>query len=175
MPGMSVDPASLDILLYPAEVLCHAAGPVGEIDDHVRAVANRMLDLMHEAEGVGLAAPQVGLPWRMFVTRDLDDREAPGGRVFINPGIEVTDEELVETSEGCLSLPGIDVMVRRPRAIRLHATDIDGAQVVLDRDDHFARVFQHELDHLEGVLIIHRMTTMERLKNRRAIRDLERA
>jgi hypothetical protein len=89
--------------------------------------------------------------------------------------IEVIDPTPVEDSEGCLSLPGIDVLVRRPAGIRVAAMDLNGDQFVMEWDDHFARVCQHETDHLDGVLIIDRMSTMERLRNRKAIRALERA
>jgi peptide deformylase len=170
-----IDPRVLEILPYPAEVLKRKAEAIPEVTDLVRAVADRMLELMHEAEGIGLAAPQVGVPWRLFVTRHPDDREAEGGRVFINPAVEIIDPSAAEDTEGCLSLPGIEVTVRRPVAVRLTARTLDGADIDEARDDHFARVYQHECDHLDGVLIIDRMTTMDRLRNRRAIRELERA
>jgi len=173
---VSIDPARLQIVLHPAPVLRAVATPVEGVTEEVQAVAERMLELMHEAEGIGLAAPQVGLPWRMFVTRDPDDREAvSGGCVFINPAVEIVDATPEESEEGCLSLPGIEVLVRRPVGIRMTATGLDGDRLVQERADHFARVYQHELDHLNGTLIIDRMSTMDRLRNRRAIRDLERA
>jgi len=172
---MSADPTSLTIVLHPEGVLRRIANPVDPSSDEVRAVAERMLVLMHEAEGIGLAAPQVGLSWRLFVTRDPDDRDGPGGLVFMNPVVTVTDQVVEESIEGCLSLPGIEVTVRRPRGVRIEAIDLAGQAVVQDRDDHFARVYQHETDHLNGVLIIDRMTTMDRMRNRRALRDLERA
>jgi len=172
---VQIDPNVLEILPYPAEVLKRQAEPVPEVTDIVREVAGRMLELMHEAEGIGLAAPQVGVPWRLFVTRHPEDREAGGGCVFINPRIEVVDPTPVEDIEGCLSLPGIEVTVRRPVSVRIKATTLEGKAVDDIRADHFARVYQHETDHLDGVLIIDRMTTMDRLRNRRAIRELERA
>ncbi len=172
---VQIDPNVLEILPYPAEVLKRKAEPVPEVTDQVRAVAARMLALMHEAEGVGLAAPQVGVPWRLFVTRHPEDRGADGGCVFVNPEIEVLDASPVEDIEGCLSLPGIEVTVRRPASVRIRAATLDGESIDIIREDHFARVYQHETDHLDGVLIIDRMTTMDRLRNRRAIRELERA
>ena len=171
---MAIDPASLLIECYPATILRTRASEITEVTDEVRAVAERMLWLMHQAEGIGLAAPQVGVPWRLFVTRHPDDRHGEGGQIMINPTIEVTDATPVEDTEGCLSLPDIDVTVRRPVAVRLSATDLDGNPVIDERDDHFARVYQHEYDHLEGVLIIDRMNTMERLRNRKALRQLKR-
>ena len=175
MVAVAIEPQTLEILPYPADVLSRCAESIGTVNDEVKAVAARMLVLMHEAEGIGLAAPQVGVPWRLFVTRHPDDRDGEGGQVFVNPTIEVLDSTPVEDIEGCLSLPGIEVTVRRPEGIRLTATSLDGIELSEDRYDHFARVYQHECDHLEGILIIDRMTTMDRLRNRRAIRDLKRA
>ena len=175
MATVAIEPQTLEILPYPAEVLSRCAESIGTVNDEVKAVAARMLALMHEAEGIGLAAPQVGIPWRLFVTRHPDNREGDGGQVFVNPTIEVLDSTPVEDIEGCLSLPGIEVMVRRPEGVRLKATTLDGVVLTEDRCDHFARVYQHECDHLDGILIIDRMTTMDRLRNRRAIRDLKRA
>ena len=175
MVAVAIEPQTLEILSYPADVLSRCAESIGTVNDQVRLVAARMLVLMHEAEGIGLAAPQVGVPWRLFVTRHPDDRDADGGQVFVNPRIEVLDSTPAEDIEGCLSLPGIEVTVRRPEGIRLTATSLDGVELSEDRYDHFARVYQHECDHLDGILIIDRMTTMDRLRNRRAIRDLKRA
>ena len=175
MHHVSADPSKLEIQLHPAAILRQRAEPVDEITEEVRGIARRMVELMIEAEGIGLAAPQVGVSKRMFVTRLPEDRAADEGMVFIDPEIEVLDETPVEDVEGCLSLPGIDVLVRRPVGVRISATDLDGTPFVLELDNHFARVFQHEFDHLEGVLIIDRMNTMERLRNRKALRALERA
>jgi len=171
---VSVDPSTLRILIHPDPLLRQAAAAVDEVTEEVQAVAERMLELMHEAEGIGLAAPQVGLSWRMFVTRDPDNREATsGGVVYVNPVIEVTDEEIEASEEGCLSLPGIEVNVKRPVGIRMTALNAEGDSVIYERNDHFARVYQHESDHLDGTLIIDRMSAMDRIRNRRAIRDLE--
>lgn len=173
--AMVIDPSLLSIVLFPDPILKTMAVAVPAVTDEVRAVASRMLELMDEAEGIGLAAPQVGLNWRLYVTRYPEDHGAPGGLVFVNPVIEVIDPTPEEDSEGCLSLPGIDVLVRRPTGIRVTAIDLNGDEFVMEWDDHFARVCQHETDHLDGILIIDRMSTMERLRNRKAIRALERA
>ncbi len=173
--AVAIDPDSLRVLHYPAPPLRRAAEALETVDDEVHSVAARMLELMQDHEGIGLAAPQVGIGWRLFVTRHPDDRDRPGGLVYINPIIEVLDATLAEDQEGCLSLPDVDVLVRRPVAVRLRATGLDGEDIVEQSDEHFARVWQHEVDHLDGVLIIDRMTTMERLRNRKAIRALERA
>ncbi len=143
---------------------------MGEIDASVQAVAARMIALMREANGLGLAAPQVGLPWRMFVTSGGEDYP---DRVYINPTLSVVNTELVLKEEGCLSLPGINVELRRPKAATINALNLAGQPFKLSDDDVLARVWQHELDHLEGILILDRMSPMDRLATRKIIKELE--
>lgn len=161
-----------EILLYPAAELTRVAEPVEAVDATIRALAGRMLELMHAAEGMGLAAPQVGVLLRLFVTRDPLD--ACDGIVWINPEVEIIDDTLESGIEGCLSLPGIDVTVRRAAGVRIRGLDLDGAKVEAVSSEVMGRVWQHEYDHLEGRLIIDRMSTMDRLRSRRALRDLRR-
>ncbi len=180
---MSVSPQELQILHYPASVLRRRAEAVGPVTDEVRAVASRMIELMFQAEGIGLAAPQIGLPWRLFVAHvpESDDRPlgaepmlaTPDPLVFINPSLSAPSRDLVPFEEGCLSLPEITGEVRRPNEITISATGIDGVPFVLRGAGLLARCWQHEFDHLEGVLIIDRMTPPSRLRNRNAVRDLE--
>ncbi|MHC4949036.1 MAG: peptide deformylase [Planctomycetota bacterium] len=167
------DPDRLRILHYPAPVLTGRAESVRTVDDEVRALAQRMIELMHEAEGAGLAAPQVGVPWRMFVTSPQggEDRD----RVYVNPVLAVDRGELVTAEEGCLSLPGIYVDVRRPSAATITALDLDGAERTEQAEGFRARVWQHEHDHLDGVLIIDRMTPMSRIATRKALKELRAA
>lgn len=170
---MSVDPVKLRIVHYPDPILQRKAAPVERIDNEVRAVATRMIELMHEVNGLGLAAPQVGLSWRMFVVAGAawDQEDAPD-QVFINPELHFTDRTMEPHEEGCLSLPGIHVDVRRPVGVELRATTLEGEEVVMQSSDFIARVWQHEFDHLEGVLIIDRATPMARLATRRALKEL---
>lgn len=182
---MPLDVPNLTIVDYPAEVLRRKATPVPQVTDEVRAVALRMIQLMRDAEGVGLAAPQVGLSWRMFVAhvpeeegRSADSTPVSATRepvVYINPVISAPEGAPVASSEGCLSLPDIRGDVLRPPIVTITATDLNGKQFTTRGSGLLARCWQHELDHLDGVLIIDRMTQMSRLKNRSAIRDLERA
>ena len=167
---MSVAAAALQILHYPAPQLRRRAEPVGEIDASVQAVAARMIALMREANGLGLAAPQVGMPWPMFVTNG--HVESPD-RVYIKPTLSVVNTELVLKEEGCLSLPGINVELRRPQAATINALNLAGQPFELSDDDVLARVWQHELDHLEGILIIDRMSPMDRLATRKILKELE--
>lgn len=186
---MSVRPENLSIIHYPAETLRRKALPVETIDDEARAIADRMIDLMHEAEGIGLAAPQVGLPIRLFVVDvpPRDDPEAPadepsdaldatpGPMVFFNPRIERYIGPPTPFEEGCLSLPEIRGEVLRPPEIIVRALDRDGKEFALHARGLLARCLQHENDHLDGVLIIDRFVPGSRLRNRAAVRDLERA
>jgi peptide deformylase len=171
---MSVDPAQLRIVCYPDPVLKQKAAEVETIDDTVRAVAARMIELMHEAKGVGLAAPQVGLSWRMFVLARDEESDRPD-MVFINPKLTVTDRTVSVREEGCLSIPGINIDIRRPSGIEITATNLDGETFTLRDDDYLACVWQHENDHLDGVLIIDRMSTMDRLATRKALKELRAA
>ncbi len=138
----------------------------------VRQVAETMLETMFEARGVGLAAPQVGLPVRLFVAVEYeDDEEENEGQetalrsrvlrdfVMINPVVSVLNKRKDKSyQEGCLSIPGIyEEGVPRARAVSVRYTDLDGQQRVLEAEDYLARVFQHELDHLDGVLFLDRL------------------
>lgn len=181
---MNVDPSTLRIVLYPAEVLRRTAEPI-EPTENVRAVAARMIELMHGAEGIGLAAPQVGLPWRMFVChvpasdrRDADadpPETTPAPEVYLNPRIQPLLGTPELYPEGCLSLPGITGDVIRPTVVRMTWTDLDGNQHERTAGGLLARCWQHELDHLDGVLILDRMTQQARVKCRAAIRSLEKS
>ena len=167
----AVDPAALSVVFYPAPVLRQIAAPLAEVSDHVRAVALRMIDLMYEARGVGLAAPQVGLPWRMFVANPTHE---PGeDRVFINPVLREPAAVTAPHDEGCLSLPQVTVEVTRPTGVTIDALDLEGQPFTLTSDDFPARVWQHEFDHLNGVLILDKMTRLDRMANKRAIQELE--
>lgn len=183
---MPIDPRDLRIVHYPDPALRRRGTPVAEVTPEVRAVAARMIELMREAEGIGLAAPQVGLSWRMFVA-DVppppgDERPDPaeppsatmGPVVYINPVLSSPIGPPEPFQEGCLSLPDISGDVQRPPSITITATDLDGREFTQTGSGLLARCWQHEFDHIEGVLIIDRMTQMSRLKNRSALRDMER-
>lgn len=181
---MTVDPSALKILYYPAPALRVRAEPVRAVTDEVRTVARRMIELMHEAEGVGLAAPQVGLPWRLFVADvpPAEDRSAdadpatatPGPVVYINPVLSHPLGPVEPGEEGCLSIPDVRGDVLRPAVVTVTARDADDREFSRAAGGLLGRCWQHEVDHLDGVLIIDRMTQMSRLKNRAAIRTMER-
>lgn len=141
-----------------------------EINNEFRALIKEMFLTMDEANGVGLAAPQVGIAKRFFVAMSDDDVE----RVFINPVITKTSSELSEYEEGCLSIPGVYETIVRPKAVTISALDINGKPFTLDAEGLLARIVQHESDHLDGVLYIDRgdeafkEKTIETFKKRKA-------
>jgi peptide deformylase len=168
---MAIKVDKLKIVVYPAPVLRKKAQPIKEINEEVRAVAAKMIQLMHEAPGVGLAAPQVGVSWRMFVTSHSGKPE--DDMVFINPVILDPSRETDDYDEGCLSLPEIRGMIRRPTGVTIQATGLDGRPFALASSDFPARVWQHEYDHLDGVLILDKMTPMDRKATQRKVRELD--
>ena len=164
------DLAALKIVHYPDPRLREVCTPVERVDPAVRALAERMLELMFAGRGVGLAAPQVGLTVRMFVASP--SFEASDGCVYVNPRIIDADGKQDE-QEGCLSFPGITCRIVRPRVLIVEALGLDGRSFRQTGADLAARVFAHEIDHLDGRLLVDRMSTVARLGNRRALKDLE--
>jgi peptide deformylase len=169
---------------------CRLCSPVA-IDEGLPAIAQRMLEIMREEEGIGLAAPQVGLAWRMFVLdvpRPKDDGRkrdpmtvvegaqawSDGPLVFVNPIVEASEGVVEPSEEGCLSLPEVRCKVLRPPVVQMSAVDATGQPFRVRASGLLARCMQHEFDHIEGVLLLDRMSPMDRLKNRKIIKDLER-
>lgn len=146
---------------YPDPVLARKAAPVTEITDEIRNLASDMIETMYADKGIGLAAPQVGESIRL-ITVDLsgpDKREDP--RVFVNPVLSNLEGE-VESEEGCLSVVGYRTTVTRAERLRLSATDLDGNPVEMDADDLMAICLQHEVDHLDGILFIDKISKLKR-------------
>ncbi len=147
----------LSIIQYPHPTLRVRSRPIRRVDKELRDIAAQMLDLMYEAEGVGLAANQVDLPLRLFVANAAGERGEGEELVLLNPELQMPKGS--ETSqEGCLSLPGLYGQVKRPKSIRLSAYDLKGNPIERTVDGFLARVLQHENDHLDGVLFFDRMT-----------------
>jgi peptide deformylase len=144
------------------------ARPVEVFDAPLADEVKRMGELMDQALGIGLAATQLGVMHRVLVYRV--DQEAPLG-VLINPVIEWTGDEVETLEEGCLSLPGVGVDVERPVRVRVRAQDEEGAALVVEASGLEARVIQHEVDHLDGVLILDRTTRDQRKQAMRAMRE----
>ena len=140
---------------YPDPVLRMPAREVEAFDGDLRRLAERMTQLMRDASGVGLAATQVGVIRRVFVFQPDADSDPVA---VVNPVLAESSDELVVDDEGCLSLVGVQMPVERPVSVKLEGRDLDGGELAFDLSDHAARVVQHELDHLDGVLILDRTT-----------------
>jgi peptide deformylase len=152
-------------------VLKSSATPVDRFDDSLRRQVSRMAGLMNDALGVGLAAPQLGLSQRLLVYRVGPDAPLIA---LVNPRVEWASDDTEALDEGCLSIPGISVDVERPVYVRVRAQDEEGEERLVEASGLEARVIQHELDHLDGVLILDRTTRDERKRALRELRDAER-
>jgi peptide deformylase len=151
--------------LFGDPVLKQRARDVGDIDGDVVTLVHGMYDTMDLEEGIGLAAPQVGVRKRLFT---FDLHEGDGPRVVINPEIVERDGEVL-SEEGCLSVPGYRFEVVRSERVTMRGLDLDGEELVLEGDDLLARMIQHEIDHLDGVLLLDRVEPDVR---REALRDM---
>jgi peptide deformylase len=154
--------AILPIVTLPDPVLRQTSTDVGAIDADVKRLAADMLETMYDAPGIGLAAIQVGVPTRLVVldVSDKDDEKQP--IVLVNPRILTLSEEMRSYEEGCLSLPDVKVEIERPSTLRLAYQDLEGKALEIDADGLLATAIQHELDHLDGKLIIDFMSKLRR-------------
>jgi peptide deformylase len=146
---------------YPDPVLRMKANEVGDLDESVTGLVERMTLLMDEARGVGLAAPQLGVLRRILVYRKAEEEPVVA---LVNPRVVSTGEEVEAADEGCLSLGAATVVVEveRPTALKIEASSPEGEPISIEAEGLEARVIQHELDHLDGVLIIDRTTPEQR-------------
>ena len=164
---------SLQVIHYPHPVLRHRSKPIKKVDAELRRLVAEMFNLMYEHEGVGLAANQVGLPYRLFVANPQADRDSEETeQVFINPVIR-SGKGLAEAEEGCLSIPGVHAHVLRKDTVQIQAYDLAGNELNLDLDELPARIAQHEIDHLDGVLFIDRLAPAQLAEVRDQLTDFE--
>jgi peptide deformylase len=152
-------------------VLKSSATPVDRFDDSLLRQVSRMAGLMNDAFGVGLAAPQLGISQRLLVYRIGPDAPLIA---LANPRLEWTSDDSEVLEEGCLSIPGISVDVERPVHVRVQALDEEGGERLIEASGLEARVIQHEMDHLDGVLILDRTSRDERKRALRELREAER-
>jgi len=162
----------LSIVYYPHPTLRYKSKPVKRVDTELRAVVREMFERMYEARGIGLAANQVDLPLRLFVLNLEASPDEGEELVFINPVIS-RPKGNDELEEGCLSMPGVNGLVRRPETVHLQAFDLSGNEINATVDGLFARAVQHELDHLEGVLFTDRMSETGKITVRPDLEELE--
>lgn len=157
--------ASYDIRIIGDPVLKTVAREIADIDGSLVKLTEDMLDTMYEAPGIGLAAPQVGVQKRLFVW-DIGD----GPRVIINPELVESDGEWT-FDEGCLSVPNLSFEIVRPKQIHIVGRDLDGNEMSVEADELESRMFQHELDHLNGVLLIDRLDAETRKGALKTLRE----
>ena len=155
---------------YPTPVLLERAQPVEVFDDNLRVLAERMVDIMVETQGVGLAGPQAGVNLRIFVASIDGTKE--NAKVYINPTIKV-EGSIVTNEEGCLSLPGIYGKIKRYRNCTVTAQDLDGNEFTETGEGLQARIYQHEYDHLEGRMIKDRLGAAAKIRAKRKLKQLE--
>lgn len=168
LPFMSIRP----ILTAPDPRLKVVSEPVIAVDDEIRRLIDDMIDSMYEADGIGLAAVQIGVPKRVLVI-DLDQKDGKKNpQAYINPEIIWMSDELAVFEEGCLSVPEIWDNVERPAQIKATYLDRDGKQQTLEADGLLATCLQHEMDHLEGILFLDHLS---KLKRSIALRKLTKA
>ncbi|MGH9028041.1 MAG: peptide deformylase [Acidimicrobiales bacterium] len=159
--------ATYSIRVYGDPVLRQRAPEVTEIDGRLKSLVDDMVQTMYDAPGVGLAAPQVGVQKRLFVY-DLHDDKGP--RAVVNPEVSGASGEWT-FEEGCLSVPGLSWAIVRPKQIHLTGLDLDGNEISVEADEFEARVYQHELDHLDGVLLVDRLDSETRKEALRTLRE----
>ncbi len=157
------------ITRWPTPVLTEKAQPVEKIDDNIRALAEKMKDIMVQYKGVGLAGPQAGVSLRIFVGSPDGTKE--NAKVYINPVITPSGS-LEAKEEGCLSLPGIWGNIKRYTKCSIKAQGLDGKEFAEDAEGILARIFQHECDHLDGTLVANRFSTVAKIAARRKLKQL---
>ena len=168
----NIDIPALTLLKYPDPRLRQACKPVEEFDERLRALAAKMFSVMYDHNGVGLAAPQVGVGLCLFVANPTHEAEAE--RVYINPRL-ISNEGSQDGEEGCLSFPGIYCRVKRALVTTISAQDLEGKVFEETGEELVARIFQHETDHLQGRLLVDRMSPVAKMAHRRALKSLEEA
>ena len=163
-----------EIVKYPEPILERPTEPVTEFNDDLRKFVDDMFESMYAAKGIGLAAPQVGVSKRLTVI-DLSFKERPEDRIIlINPEIVLKEGKQYE-EEGCLSLPEIREKVSRAAKVKVRAQDLEGNWFELEGTELLARAFQHEIDHLDGILFIRRVSALKRDLILRRIRKMQKA
>ena len=163
-------PLEFSLTLYPDPLLRQQALPVTAFDEELRAIVAAMYERMEKSKGVGLAAPQVGLKRRILVLNPTGERK--DDLALINPEIVARGGPDTLFDEGCLSFPGIYAEIRRPERCTVRAQDVEGKPIEAEYSGFQSRIIQHEYDHLEGVLLVDRMSPADKLRNRAALEEL---
>ena len=164
------EPLEFRLTLYPAPVLRKVASPVEAFDEGLARIVEAMFRRMRESRGVGLAAPQVGLDRRILVLNPTG--EESDDLVLVNPTITGLAGDPTLFDEGCLSFPGIFAQIRRPERCTVEAFDLAGNRIEREFDGFTSRIVQHEHDHLEGILLVDRMSPADKVRNKAALAEL---
>jgi peptide deformylase len=154
--------AKLEIITLPDPILRKLSTPIERVDDDLRRLADDMLETMYDAPGVGLAAVQVGIPRRLFVLDVAEEDEKPAPLVLFNPEIVALGSETRVHEEGCLSIPDFRIEIERPASLTLRYIDRDGNPREMDAEGLLATAIQHEINHLDGKLIIDFLSPLKR-------------
>jgi len=162
-----------DIQTYGKKVLRTKTKEISAIDDSLREIVSNMFETMYAAEGIGLAAPQVGKSIRLFVIDISPLEESEKKRVYINPVIYKFGQEQDDYEEGCLSIPTVREIVTRPTTIKLRYQDLEGNHFDEEVDDFLARVIQHEYDHLESRLFVDHLSSLKRSLLKKTLKKIE--
>jgi peptide deformylase len=151
------------IVIMGDPVLRKKAAEVTAFDDQLRRLVDDMYETMYHAEGVGLAANQVGVLQRVLVVDVRDEKDPAAGRMaLVNPRVVEASAQRDKEAEGCLSIPGLEEVVERPWGVRVEAVDVDGKPLSVPADALLARALQHEIDHLDGILFVDRVSPLKR-------------
>jgi len=150
----------LEIITFPHPTLRHKSKPITKVDAELKQIVADMFEAMYKAKGIGLAANQVNLPLQLFIINTTGQKDSGEELVFINPVVSAPKGG-ADAEEGCLSLPGVEAMVSRPETIHVSAYDLNGNQIEMTADGLLGRAIQHELDHLQGVMFIDRVSESE--------------
>jgi len=158
-----------EIVKYPNPILRKKSEEVKEVTEDIKKLGQEMIQTMMEKDGLGLAAPQVGELKRIIVVypireRSLEEKAKKTPQVFINPKIIKKSRETIIDEEGCLSLPGLFLKIKRAKEVEIEALNERGEKIKIKAEDLLARVFQHEIDHLDGILFIDRLSFWQKLK-----------
>ena len=166
----TADLPALAVVHYPDPRLRQACTPIETVDESVRALTERMFEVMFESRGVGLAAPQVGVTVRLLVASP--SFEEHDRIVLINPRV-VAEDGWEDMEEGCLSFPGVYCKIKRRQTVTIESLGLDGSPMTQELEGFAARVVQHEMDHLDGRLLVDRMSQIAKLANRKTLKQLE--
>ncbi|MEK7510452.1 MAG: peptide deformylase [Patescibacteria group bacterium] len=166
---------TFSIVRYPQPILQRRAQEVAKITLEIQRIIPQMAETMRENQGIGLAAPQIGISKRIIIVEGSKNPqdEKSNALAFINPRIVKKSREQIVQEEGCLSLPGIFLPIKRSEKMELICQTPEGREVKIETQGLSARIFQHEIDHLNGKLIIHRINPMRRLKIRKLLKQLK--